>query len=379
MYLTDVVTLPRFCFGRGVYKRFPELCGNLGARFALVGGRTAMEKGLPALKAGLESGAMQMLCALPFGGACTQAAMDRLSAEIAPMQPDFLVGMGGGKAIDTAKGVAHQLGIPLVSLPTLVSNCAPITALSVVYREDGPFDRFLFYDAPPALTLVDLTLAANAPARFFRAGLGDTLAKYLEPTFSARGDELGGALDHMSSIGVSLSSTCYDPIIRFGRQALSEVERREAGPAMEMCARSVILSAGLVSLMADDNYNCALAHAVCYGLQHFEHVEQEFLHGNLVAYGALVQLAVDGQLDKARFFQLEQRFPHGRAGKPQLQGQFVFADAAAGRKPERNNVFLQRAQRELAARLARKSFGNGHGFAPQLRESFSTASHRPLI
>ena len=60
-----------------------------------------------------------------------------------------------------------------------VSNCAPITALSVVYREDGPFDRFLFYDAPPALTLVDLTLAANAPARFFRAGLGDTLAKYL--------------------------------------------------------------------------------------------------------------------------------------------------------------------------------------------------------
>ncbi len=86
------------------------------------------------------------------------------------MQPDFLVGMGGGKAIDTAKGVAHRLGIPLVSLPTLVSNCAPITALSVVYREDGPFDRFLFYDAPPALTLVDLNLAADAPARFFRAG-----------------------------------------------------------------------------------------------------------------------------------------------------------------------------------------------------------------
>ena len=83
MYLTDVVTLPRFCFGRGVYKRFPELCGNLGACFALVGGRTAMEKGLPALKAGLESGAMQMLCALPFGGACTQAAMDRFSADAA--------------------------------------------------------------------------------------------------------------------------------------------------------------------------------------------------------------------------------------------------------------------------------------------------------
>ena len=71
---------------------------------------------------------MQLLCALPFGGACTLAAMDRsYGGRSHPMRPDFLVGMGGGKAIDTAKGVAHRLGIPLVSLPTLVSNCAPIT------------------------------------------------------------------------------------------------------------------------------------------------------------------------------------------------------------------------------------------------------------
>lgn len=78
--------------------------------------------------------------------------------------------------------------------------------------------------------MIDLNLAADAPARFFRAGMGDTLAKYIESTFSARGDELGGALDHMSAIGVSLSSTCCDPILKFGRQALTEVERHEAGP-----------------------------------------------------------------------------------------------------------------------------------------------------
>lgn len=300
MYTTDVVTLPRFCFGRGIYPRFPELCVQWGTRFAVVGGETAMQKALPALKSAISGTPMTLLAALPFGGACTLGAIDRLAQQIAPMKADFIVGMGGGKAIDTAKGVAHALHLPLVSLPTLVSNCAPITALSVVYRDDGPFDRFLFYDAPPALTLVDLTIAAAAPVRYFRAGLGDTLAKYLESTFSARGDVLGSTLDHMSLIGVSLSSTCYDPILAFGRQALEEVARKEAGPAMELCARSVILSAGLVSLMAHDNYNCALAHAVCYGLQHFEHVERNFLHGDLVAYGALVQLVLDGQTDRAR-------------------------------------------------------------------------------
>ena len=300
MYTTDIITLPRFCFGRGVYARFPALCRPLGDTFAVIGGVTAMEKGLPALTAALEGSGMTMLAALPFGGACTQQAMNHLAAAIAPFSPAFLVGMGGGKAIDTAKGVANLLKLPLVSLPTLVSNCAPITALSVVYREDGPFDRFLFYDTPPALTLVDLEIAANAPAKYFRAGMGDTLAKHLESTFSARGDVLGVSMDHMSAIGVALSSTCYGPILQYGRQALDEVLRHEAGPAMEICARSIIVSAGLVSLMANDDYNCALAHAVCYGLQLFPHVEERCLHGDLVAYGALVQLVLDGRTEKAR-------------------------------------------------------------------------------
>lgn len=304
MYTNDLITLPRFCFGRGVYARFQEYCRELGNRFVVIGGVTAMEKGVPSLRAALEGTDMAMLAALPFGGACTKAAMERLSAQIAPLKPDFIVGMGGGKAIDTAKGAADQLKLPLVSLPTLVSNCAPITALSVVYREDGPFDSFMFFDSPPALTLVDLEIAADAPDKYFRAGMGDTLAKHLESTFSARGDVLGQNMDHMSAIGVALSSTCYDPILQYGRKALDEVQRHEAGPAMEICARSIIVSAGLVSLMANDDYNCALAHAVCYGLQLFEHVEENCLHGDLVAYGALVQLMLDGQTEKAKKLQL---------------------------------------------------------------------------
>ena len=300
MYTTDLIELPKFLFGRSVYSRLSALLRPLGKRFAVVGGVTAMEKALPALKDAIAGTELEILCAMPFGGACTVSAMDRLADELAPLSPDFIIGMGGGKAIDTAKGVAHKLGLPLVSLPTLVSNCAPITALSVVYKDEGPFDSFMFFDGPPKLTVIDLDIAAGAPAKYLRAGMGDTLAKHLESTFSARGDQLGKTMDHMSAIGVALSSTCYDPILAFGRQALSEAEAHTAGPAFELCARSVILSAGLVSLMADDNYNCALAHATCYGLQLFDHVEREYLHGDLVAYGAMVQLMVDGQEERAK-------------------------------------------------------------------------------
>ncbi len=300
MYTTALVRLPSFLFGRNVYGKLPHLMRPLGTRFAVIGGVTAMQKALPSLKAAVDGTEFTLLCALPFGGACTESAMRRLADQIAPLKPDFVIGMGGGKAIDTAKGAAHMLGLPLVSLPTLVSNCAPITALSVVYRDEGPFDSFMFFDGPPALTAIDLEIAAGAPERYFRAGMGDTLAKHIESTFSARGDKLGEAMDHMSAIGVALSSTCFDPIMLYGRQALDEAASHSAGPAFELCARSIILSAGLVSLMAHDDYNCALAHAVCYGLQLFPHVEERFLHGDLVAYGALVQLVLDGQFERAQ-------------------------------------------------------------------------------
>ena len=93
MYTSELITLPRFCFGRGIYARFPEYCCKLGARFVVVGGVTAMEKGLPSLRTALEGSELTMLAALPFGGACTQAAMDRLSTEIAAMHPDFIVAL----------------------------------------------------------------------------------------------------------------------------------------------------------------------------------------------------------------------------------------------------------------------------------------------
>ena len=64
-----------------------------------------------------------MLCALPFGGACTQAAMDRLAEAIAPLQPDFLVGMGGGKAIESWGFCGKRLSSPCPWLCSSVWSC----------------------------------------------------------------------------------------------------------------------------------------------------------------------------------------------------------------------------------------------------------------
>ncbi len=67
---------------------------------------------------------------------------------------------------------------------------------------------------------------------------------------------------------------------------------------LEQTVLANIISTGLVSLMVLDDYNCAIAHSVYYGLVLLPGFEETFLHGDVVAYGVLVQLAVDGQAEE---------------------------------------------------------------------------------
>ena len=90
----------------------------------------------------------------------------------------MIFGMGGGKALDTAKGAADQTGLPVFTFPTIAATCAATTALSVVYKEDGNFDRFYFFDKPARHCFINTRVIADAPWRYLRAGMGDTMGKY---------------------------------------------------------------------------------------------------------------------------------------------------------------------------------------------------------
>ena len=110
-----------------------------------------------------------------FGGECTAGEIDRI-AHLARMAGiDVVIGAGGGKAIDTAKGVRRALDLPLVIVPTIASNDSPTSRLAVLYSDEHVLTEVRLMRTNPDVVLVDSEVIVQAPPRFFIAGIGDAL------------------------------------------------------------------------------------------------------------------------------------------------------------------------------------------------------------
>ena len=285
-----------YSIGTDCYQEVKMICEPFGSKILLIGGEKGLEAGEKKLAAAIQSSKLSIVHREVFHHECTYAEMDRIISAVSEREIHMVFGMGGGKALDTAKGVAVKMGLPVFTFPTIAATCAGTTALSVVYKEDGNFEEFYFYDRPAVHCFIDLAIIAKAPAIYLQAGMGDTIGKYFECHFSARGDQL----EHSSRLGRTISQMCYFPLLDHGVKALQDCKNGVCSEALEEAVLANVVSTGLVSLMVLDQYNCAVAHSVYYGLVLLPGFEEANLHGNVVAYGVLVQLAVDGELEEAR-------------------------------------------------------------------------------
>ena len=124
-----------------------------------------------------------------YGVDCCETELERLRDAARDFAATTIVGVGGGKALDTAKLIAHQLQLPVVTIPTSAATCAAWTALSNVYSDTGAFQYDVPLDRAPDLLILDYEFVRQAPLHTLKAGIGDALAKWYEASVSSSGSE----------------------------------------------------------------------------------------------------------------------------------------------------------------------------------------------
>lgn len=269
-----------------------DICAGLGQRVLVVGGHQALAATEDKIRAQLAQAGLTLSAVEGFGGHCSVKQVERLRAHVAETNSDVLLSVGGGKSLDTGKLVAHQAGIPIVTLPTIAGTCAAVTPLSVIYEEDGHFVEVRHLPSAPNAVIIDSTLLAQAPLRWLAAGLGDTLAKWYE----FRAIDTGNNHSGLAASSRAHGAICFQLIERYGAEACRAVAEGRTNEALDQVLDAIFLFAGLTSIMASGAH-AAAAHALFEGFTVCDKT-RDFGHGLLVGFGNLCLLALESRSDE---------------------------------------------------------------------------------
>ncbi|WP_239739373.1 glycerol dehydrogenase [Proteus penneri] len=223
-----------------------------------------------------------------FNGECTHNEINRLSELVKEQASLVIVGVGGGKTLDTAKAVAYKCQLPVVISPTIASTDAPTSALSVIYTELGAFDSYLFYPTNPDVVVMDTNIIASAPARLLVAGMGDALATYFEARACSQAQKQTMAGGKSTLAALALAELCYNTLLEDGYKAKLAVSRGVCTAAVE----NIIEANTFLSGIGFESAGLAAAHAIHNGFTALEECHNMY-HGEKVAFGTLVQLVLE--------------------------------------------------------------------------------------
>ena len=271
--------------GHNALAQVGEAIAAFGQRPLIVGGDRSLQVTVPALETTLKRYPLK-LTQTSYGADCSETSLAAMREVVSSHNIDFIIGTGGGKALDAAKLLAYQCQLPIVTIPTSGATCAAWTALSNVYSEEGAFLYDVALARCPDLLILDYSLIKTASQRTLVAGIGDAIAKWYEASVSS------GHSDQTFLIAaVQQARVLRDILFQKSVPALQE----PGGQAWQEVVDATVLLAGVIGGIGGAQCRTVAAHAVHNGLTHIA-ASHGTLHGEKVAFGILVQLRLEEML-----------------------------------------------------------------------------------
>lgn len=284
----------RYIQGPGVFEKIAEYSKLYGKKaFVLID--TFFYQSMGARLKALYDEAEIQVETTEFGGEATDKEIDRVTAAARGFGADVIVGIGGGKTMDTAQSAASNLGCIFISMPTTASTDAATSALAIVYKENGEHSRVNWFGKNPDMVLVDSEIIAKAPVRYLVSGMGDALSTYFEARANAESDtpnyinQLQGGMRRTKTAMV-IAEYSYQMLLEDGPKAKIAAEAGAVTPAIE----NIIEVNTLMSGLGFENTGCAGAHSIADGITKLP-AGTKTLHGEKVAFGVLCQLVAENR------------------------------------------------------------------------------------
>lgn len=290
---TRVFACPaRYVQGRGVIHQCGEHLSKLGKKAFLVSDDIVWGIVGKDVEASLQ-GKLEYAYE-EFNGESSDSEIKRLAKNASQADCDVVVGLGGGKTLDTVKAVADEMKVPVAIVPTAASTDAPCSALSVIYSDDGTFERYRMYDKHPDLVLIDTWVCAQAPARLFASGIADGLATYIEAKAAHKLNAttfIGGSA---TIAAMAIAKACEDTLLSHGYGAYVAVQNKIVTPGVE----AVVEANTLLSGLGFEAAGLAGAHSIHNGFTAIHGDVHKLTHGEKVAYGTLGHMMLNEEPDE---------------------------------------------------------------------------------
>lgn len=238
-----------------------------------------------------------------FGGAeiyeiadATYDIASRLAKYMCMNGIKVIIGLGGGKVLDTAKYAAYISQAVYISLPSTLSNDSMASPLAVLEMENG--GRMTLPCKIPTAIIVDTKVIASAPKSQMMSGLGDTIGKYTavyDWQISAR--ETGVPVNDFA---YSIAQMCYDSV------AHCDVTNLDSPEFVRILSRALVMG-GLAMEIAGSSKPCSGSeHLFCHAIEEY-HPELRISHGMGVALGSVGAAVFQGR-DEQKILQVCKKF-----------------------------------------------------------------------
>ncbi|MFS2224310.1 iron-containing alcohol dehydrogenase family protein [Pantoea sp. B65] len=329
----------------GLAGRVGEYIAPLATRIAIISSPQAWRAVNPQLEASLQAHHIEYHVDF-LAAECSAEAIAEHQARVQQYGASLVLGIGGGRVLDTAKAVANNLDqVALVTLPTLAATCAAWSPVSIIYNAQGGQQHSVDLVRMPVMVLVDSEVIAHSDVRYLKAGIVDALAKWYEfiPYQQKNADSLA------MNLKVQAARMAVDTFEQYGAEAVGDNQQQKVTPALIKVIDANIALAGMANSMRDETPAPGVAHAIHNRLTHQPELHH-WLHGEKVGFCLLVQSLLEsgnGQPD-ARLLALLRQYDAPLTLSP-LRGDRAATFAAIAREVKFSAANAARLPFSLAA------------------------------